>query len=189
MDRAPARPSRHRQGYALGPCVRPPDHVRRSSRDGQTNSEARDQRTPIITLELEGAPRMAVSRVPESRKLFDYAGPQARRKRCSRNPRLETLEDRVQPQSLYFIATPMLLAMPAAAALAKPQAAVHRSAHPTHHATATTAIASASVAAHRVVHRNAGQHPQGLVQAAASHHNRLAAAAPRPLSQPITRRR
>ena len=49
---------------------------------------------------------MAVSRVPGSRKslkLFGYAGLQAHRKRRSRNPRLEALEDRVQPQTLNFM--------------------------------------------------------------------------------------
>ena len=54
---------------------------------------------------------MAVSRVPGSRKLFDYAGLQARRKRCSRNPQLEVLDDRVPPYPLSFSATPMLLAI------------------------------------------------------------------------------
>ena len=176
MDRAPARPSRHRQGYAPGPCVRPPDHVRRPSREGQTNSEASDQRAPIITLELEGAPRMAVSRVPGSRKLFDYARLQAHRKRRGRNPRLEALEDRVQPQSLYFIATPVFLAIPATVTLVEPQAAVQRSAHATARSIATTAIASVPVAAHRDVHGSAAQHSPALVQAAAPHPQRLAAA-------------
>jgi len=120
---------------------------------------------------------MAHSLVPGSRKslkLFGYAGLQARRKRCSRNPRLEALEDRVQPYPVSFSATPMLLAIAPTVMLAKPQAAVHGSAHATHHAIATTAIASPSVAAHQDVHRGAGRHSRDLV-AAASHHQRLAA--------------
>ena len=86
---------------------------------------------------------MAVSRIPGSPNLFDYAGLQAHRKRCSRNPRLEELEDRVQPQTLNFIGTPVVLAIPATVTLAKSQAAVHGSAHATPRSIATTAIASA----------------------------------------------
>ena len=119
---------------------------------------------------------MAVSRVPGSRKLFDYAGLQARRKRCSRNPQLEVLDDRVPPYPLSFSATPMLLAIVPTAMLAKPQAAVQRSAHATARSIATTAIASGPVAAHRNVYRSAGQQSPALVQAAAPHYQRLAAA-------------
>ena len=119
---------------------------------------------------------MAVSRVPGSRKLFDYAKLQAHRKRRGRNPRLEALEDRAQPQSLNFMATPILLAMPPTAGLAKPQAAVHRLVNATPRSIATTAIASVPVAAHRDVHGSAGQHSPALVQAAAPHPQRLAAA-------------
>ena len=123
---------------------------------------------------------MAVSHVPGSRKSlnrFGYAGLQAHRKRRGRNPRLEALEDRAQPQSLNFMATPILLAMPPMAGLAKPQAAVHGSAHATPRSIATTAIASASVAAQRGVHHgSAGQQSPALVQAAAPRHQRHAAA-------------
>ena len=122
---------------------------------------------------------MAVSRVPGSRKsmkLFDYAGLQAHRKRCSRNPQLEVLDDRVPPYPLSFSATPMLLAIAPTVMLAKPQAAVQRSAHATARSIATTAIASGPVAAHRNVYRSAGQQSPALVQAAAPHYQRLAAA-------------
>ena len=119
---------------------------------------------------------MAVSRVPGSRKLFDYAGLQARRKRCSRNPQLEVLDDRVPPYPLSLSATPMLLAIAPTVMLAKPQAAVQRSAHATARSIATTAIASGPVAAHRNVYRSAGQQSPALVQAAAPHHQSHAAA-------------